>query len=102
MAEQGCTSGGAPEVDLGDLCQDAGARAYALRSMVCFHGVQQRHPASLGGHYVAYVWSSADCAWLLFDDAMVSRVGTWAAVRNRIKGEDGPQPSMLFFGPVLQ
>ena len=67
----------------------AGARRYALRSMVCYYGQ----------HYSAFVWADDLGAWLMFDDAAVSRVGAWADVRR--KCEAGRiQPSVLFYKAV--
>ncbi len=81
-------SGRAQEVDIGQvfLGLEEGQVAYALHSMVCFYGA----------HYFVFVWSAAAAAWLLFDDAHVSRVGGWDAVtRKCFLGRI--QPSVLFF-----
>ena len=64
----------------------AGARRYALRSMVCYYGQ----------HYQALVLVPEAGGWLMFDDTRVSRVGSWADVRR--KCEAGRiQPSVLFY-----
>jgi ubiquitin C-terminal hydrolase len=63
-----------------------GAVHYRLRSMVCYYGQ----------HYLAFAWAHDLAAWLMFDDANVSRVGAWADVRR--KCEAGRiQPSVLFY-----
>lgn len=63
-----------------------GAVIYRLRSMVCYYGA----------HYSAFVWADDLAAWLMFDDAHVSRVGSWTDVQR--KCEVGRiQPSVLFY-----
>jgi hypothetical protein len=82
-----------PQVDLRELYsgqdQEAAVVAnalYHLRSMVCY----------FGQHYLACVWADDLSAWLMFDDARVTRVGAWADVRR--KCEAGHiQPSVLFY-----
>ena len=82
-----------PQVDLRELYsgqdQEAAVVAnalYHLRSMVCY----------FGQHYLACVWADDLSAWLIFDDARVTRVGAWADVRR--KCEAGHiQPSVLFY-----
>ncbi|KAL4433789.1 hypothetical protein ABPG75_000230 [Micractinium tetrahymenae] len=76
------------KVDLADvyLGVQPGRMRYQLRSMVCYYGQ----------HYSALVWADDLGAWLMFDDAAVSRVGGWEAVRR--KCEAGRiQPSVLFY-----
>ncbi|PRW56655.1 ankyrin repeat [Chlorella sorokiniana] len=46
---------------------------YALRSMVCYYGQ----------HYQALVLVPEAGGWLMFDDARVTRVGSWADVRRK-------------------
>ncbi len=78
-------------MDIGQvfLGLEEGQFAYALTSMVCFYGA----------HYFAFVWSAAADAWLLFDDAHISRVGGWDAVTGKcFLGRI--QPSVLFFTRV--
>ena len=64
---------------------------YRLRSMVCYYG----------SHYSALVLLPAlgGERWVLFDDARVSTVGSWADVLQ--KCEVGRiQPALLFFHRV--
>ena len=64
----------------------SGSPPYALRSMVCYYGQ----------HYQALVLVPEAGGWLMFDDARVTRVGTWDDVRR--KCEAGRiQPSVLFY-----
>ncbi|KAL4450736.1 hypothetical protein ABPG77_001092 [Micractinium sp. CCAP 211/92] len=79
------------QVDLADvyLGVEPGSKLYRLNSMVCYYGQ----------HYSAFVWADDLGAWLMFDDAAVSRVGAWADVR--CKCEAGRiQPSVLFYEAV--
>ncbi len=63
-----------------------GRHAYRLRSIVCYYGA----------HYFAFVLLPELQAWVMIDDARVTRVGTWADVKR--KCELGRiQPSVLFF-----
>ena len=75
-------------VDLSHIYQaiDPGAHRYRLRSMVAYYSA----------HYQAFVSMPDLNAWVLLDDAVVSRVGSWAEVVH--KCEAGRiQPSVLFF-----
>ena len=59
---------------------------FRLRSMVCYYG----------SHYVALLFTPDLGAYLQFDDAAISRVGSWTDVRR--KCEVGRiQPALLFF-----
>ena len=81
------------QVDLGEVYAGValGSRLYRLRSIVCYYGQ----------HYTAFVWADDLGAWLMFDDAAVSRVGGWAEVRR--KCEAGRiQPSVLFYEALLR
>ena len=65
---------------------DPGLLVYALRSMVCYYG----------SHYFAFVLSPQLGQWLLFDDASVSRVGTWVDVVAKCR-LGRIQPSVFFY-----
>ena len=67
----------------------AGVHLYQLRSMVCYYGE----------HYQALILLPATQRWVLFDDAHVNPVGTWADVRRKCQA-GRIQPSMLFFVKV--
>ena len=54
--------------------------------MVCYYGE----------HYQALILLPATESWMLFDDASVSHVGSWADVRRKCQA-GRIQPSMLFF-----
>eukprot|EP00879_Flechtneria_rotunda_P009715 GHRR01010164.1.p1 GENE.GHRR01010164.1~~GHRR01010164.1.p1 ORF type:complete len:299 (+),score=141.26 GHRR01010164.1:266-1162(+) len=59
---------------------------YQLSSAVAYYGQ----------HYMAFVYHSKSEAWVLFDDATVSTVGSWQDVTARcVKGKI--QPSVLFY-----
>lgn len=78
-------------MDVGELYRGVppGLHRYALRSMVCYYGA----------HYQALVLVPDAGGWLMFDDARVTRVGSWADVRR--KCEAGHiQPSVLFYEAV--
>ncbi|PRW39333.1 uridylate kinase [Chlorella sorokiniana] len=78
-------------VDVGEVYRGVppGLHRYALRSMVCYYGA----------HYQALVLVPDAGGWLMFDDARVTRVGSWADVRR--KCEAGHiQPSVLFYEAV--
>jgi hypothetical protein len=78
-------------VDVGELYRGVppGLHRYALRSMVCYYGA----------HCQALVLEPDAGGWLMFDDARVTRVGSWADVRR--KCEVGHiQPSVLFYEAV--
>jgi hypothetical protein len=66
---------------------------YALRSVVCFYG----------RHYASFVrsgdGSGGGGAWRLFDDASVSHVGEWPAVRAAC-ARGHLQPCVLFYERV--
>jgi len=62
------------------------SRHYRLRSMVCYYGQ----------HYQALILVPEAGGWLMFDDTRVTRVGSWADVKQ--KCEAGRiQPSVLFY-----
>ena len=64
------------QLDLGEVYAGlpAGRELYRLRSMVCYYGA----------HYQAFVLVPELKRWLLFDDARVANIGTWADVRRKV------------------
>ena len=62
---------------------------YRLSSMVCYYGA----------HYQALLLLPDTKRWTLVDDASVSDVGSWAAVRHKCQ-LGRIQPSMLFFEKI--
>ena len=76
------------QVDLADIYMagEPGALVYGLRSMVCYYG----------SHYFAFVLSPQLGQWLIFDDASVQSVGTWADVVAKCR-LGRIQPSVLFY-----
>lgn len=63
-----------------------GAGPYQLSCMVCYYGQ----------HYHAFIYKQQVCAWLLFDDANVSTIGSWSEVVRRCH-LGRMQPSVLFY-----
>jgi hypothetical protein len=59
---------------------------YRLSSMVCYYGQ----------HYQAIVWRPEQQLYMLFDDASVSRVGSWQQVVAKCQA-GRIQPSVLFY-----
>jgi hypothetical protein len=60
-----------------------------MRAQVCFCGC----------HYVAYVKQQPGDVWAVCNDAVVSHVGAWPAVRKHCAGRPF-QPSLLFYEAV--
>lgn len=61
-------------------------RPHRLRAVVCYYGQ----------HYHAFIYKPEARSWFMFDDATVTQVGDWAAVKRKcIAGRI--QPSVLFF-----
>ena len=75
------------ELDLGDvyLHVPRARHIYHIRSMVCYYGQ----------HYLAFVLMP-DNVWVMFDDALMQRVGDWMAVVNKC-ALGRTQASVLFF-----
>ncbi len=67
------------------------ACTYRLSSLVCYYGQ----------HYQAIVWRPEQNAYMLFDDASVSRVGGWDAVKAKCQA-GRIQPSVLFYQAAAQ
>jgi hypothetical protein len=65
---------------------DPATPPYRLRSMVAFYG----------SHYSAFVLRPELGAWVMFDDAAVSRIGAWADVVRKCQA-GRIQPSVLFY-----
>lgn len=78
-----------PQLDLGEVYSGVppGVHRYALRSMITYYG----------RHYQAFVYVPEAASWLMFDDARVSCVGSWADVRRKCVA-GCMQPSVLFYG----
>lgn len=63
-----------------------GKHHYRLRSMVCYYGA----------HYQAFVLSHDLGKWLIFDDEVISVIGSWKSVRAKCHA-GRIQPSVLFY-----